>query len=85
MRKFAMPPSREDERLVASVANRLLSDLHIFRCAVCGIVRVEAGPLYQLARHERCGGRWLSVEQPLARTVLLRFLTRQMLGGGNIE
>lgn len=75
-----MPPDREDERLVASVANRLLNELHVYRCSVCALVLVEADRLFRIARHGRCGGQWLEVEQPLARTVLMRFLTRQMLG-----
>lgn len=81
MQHCIMSP-RDDERLVASVANRLLSDLNVYRCVRCGLVLVQRDALFKLALHVRCGGSWKSVEEPLARAVLLRFLTRQMLGGG---
>ena len=75
-----MPTS--DERLAVGAANQLLSDLHVYRCALCGLARVESMPIYAVAKHARCGGAWRSVEQPLARAVLLRFLAWEMLSGG---
>lgn len=83
VQNYAVPPPRDDERLVASVANSLLDDLHVYRCVPCGLVLLQRDPLYKVSMtHRQCGGRWKLVEEPLARTVLVRFLTREMLSGG---
>lgn len=82
---------RDDERLGVGWTNELLADLYLYRCSLCGLARLEAGPLFRAARHHGCTkvaagrlelGLWRSVDKPLERTVLLRFLTRQMISGG---
>jgi hypothetical protein len=83
MRHLVMPrQDREDERLLASVASSLLNDLHVYRCSRCALVLVHADALFRANRHAGCGGCWNEVSQPLHRAVLIRFLTREMLGGG---
>lgn len=78
-----MPPQR-DSRLVALDADQLLYDLFLYRCAACGLWLVLPGPnfLHRNARHQGCAGLWQSIEHPFTRTMVLRFLTRQMLSGG---
>lgn len=74
-------PHRDDARLGASSAEALLEDVHLYRCERCGIARAEADHLFRTSRHARCGGFWLAVVQPLARAVLLAFLTREAFAG----
>lgn len=72
-----MSAGHQDERLSAMVVDRMLSELHVYRCTGCRLVLVEARmPIVR--DHRGCGGRWEPVDNPLGRTLLLRFLTRQM-------
>jgi hypothetical protein len=78
MQQSDMPPP-DDVRLVASSADRLLSDLRVFSCSGCRIVFVgDATTQPQSRYHARCGGRWTLVDQVLPRTLILRFHTREM-------
>lgn len=82
MPSYGMPTDRDDVRLAVVAASELLSDCYVYRCSVCGLVLLESGPLFKLVLHRDCGGQWRAVVQPLARAVVLHFLTRQMLSGG---
>lgn len=77
-----MSTDRRDERLTVGHAGQLLADLHVYRCSACRLVLLEAMPRLGVFHHNACGGLWCVVHQPLARAVLLHFLTRQMLSGG---
>lgn len=73
-----MPP-RTDERLDALEAGRILYALSFYRCTWCGVFLVRAGPMFEPEVHgPGCYGRWCEVESPGERSLLLRFLSREM-------
>lgn len=70
---------RGDERLAPAHASHLLDNLLLYRCSKCRLARVEPIALRLIGHCD--GGTWLLVVEPLARSVLMRFLSREMLRG----